>query len=481
MVETVITQVTSPEKGGKPQAKEAATPHKESDPTLTVSAAPSPKKTQAITKRPSTIQVDKVTPNQSASKSTSTTLKSAAHPRTPTSPAKPDHAKASKPARSPRPPATRDSPKVPTTKPSRSSLNTTAKTATRPVRSSMPAREATKSTATSAARTNKPEPRPPTKPARLPASATTSTLSSAARGGATGTTTASLSRKPSSLKNATSGTYRTTTTSSVRKQTSQPSLQRQSAHERPHSRVSNTSSKAVDEGFLARMMRPTASSASKAHEKVEVKSPPRSSRVTRAPARPVASKTEAHKSRPTKEKSVARKPQEKPQPVSNEKEEPQAKAVDPKEDTAHVDVIEPHSKVADEPVHAVIDSSVVTVEKERATEKQLADLPVEPSVASENAPVEPSVELEHPIQAAKVPEEQTLAIPPTQEPTISADEAVDSQSVEPSELSRIEETKEQTGVESPAATAEVKPTENVTETEVKADDVDVDVGKLSLN
>ena len=228
-------------------------------------------------------------------------------------------------------------------------------------------------------------------------------------------------------------------------------------------------------------MRPTASSASKAHEKVEVKSPPRSSRVARAPARPVASKTEAHKSRPTKERSVTRKPQEKSQPVSNGKEEPQPKAVDPKEDTAHVDVTEPHAKVTDEPVQAVIESSVHAAEKERATEKQLEDLPVEPSLASTNAPVDPSVELEHPIQAAEVPEEQTLATPSTQEPTISADEAVDSQSVEPSELSRIEETTEQTSVESPAAATEAKPAENVTETEVKADDVDVDVGKLSLN
>ncbi|PIG84288.1 mucin-7 precursor [Aspergillus arachidicola] len=481
MVETVITQVTSPEKGAKLQAKEAASPRKGSDSTSTVSAAPSPKKTQTVTKRPSTIQVDKVIPNQSASKSTSTTLKSAAHPRTPTSPAKPDHVKASKSARSPRPPATRDLAKGPATKPSRSFLNTTAKTATRPVRSSMPAREATKSTATSAARTNKPEPRPPTKSARLPASATTTTLSSAARGGATGTTTGSLSRKPSSLKNATSGTHRTTTASSVRKQTSQPSLQRQPAHERPHSRVSNTSSKVVDEGFLARMMRPTASSASKAHEKVEVKSPPRSSRVTRAPVRPVASKTEVHKSRPTKEKSVARKPQENSQPVSTEKEEPRAKAVDPKEDHAHVNVTEPHAMVADEPVQAVVDSSVDTVEKECVTEKQLEDLPVESSMASENAPVESSVELEQPIQAAEVPEAQTLAAPSIQEPTISADEAVYSQSVEPSELSNTEETKEQTGVEPPAATAEEKPAENVAETEAKADDIDVDVGKLSLN
>lgn len=39
--------------------------------------------------------------------------------------------------------------------------------------------------------------------------------------------------------------------------------------------MSNAGSKAPDEGFLARMMRPTASSASKTHEKVEPKTPPK--------------------------------------------------------------------------------------------------------------------------------------------------------------------------------------------------------------
>ncbi|KNG87143.1 putative mucin-7 precursor [Aspergillus nomiae NRRL 13137] len=480
MVETVITQVASPEKGVRPQAKEAASPHKRSDPISTVSAAPSPKKTQTVTKRPSTIQVDKVSPNRSASKSTSTTLKSAAHPRTPTSPAKPDHAKASKPARSPRPPATRDAPKAPVTKTSRSSLNTTAKTATRPVRSSMPAREATKPTATSASRTNKPEPRPPTKSARLPTSATTSNLSSAARGGATGTTTSSLSRKPSSLKNATGGIHRTTTASSVRKQASQPSLPRQPAHDRPHSRVSNTSSRAVDEGFLARMMRPTASSANKTHEKVEMKSPPRPSRVTRAPVRPVASKTEAHNSRPMKEKSVAKKPQEKPQPVPTQKEEPQPKAVDPQEDSARVNATEHHAKAADEPVQAVIDASAEAIEKEPTTEKQSEDLPIEPSMASENAPVGPS-DPEQPTKAAEASEEQTLAAPSTEELSISADEAADAHGVEPSGLSNTEETKEQVDVESPATSAEEMLVEDVAKSEVKVDDVDVDLGNLSLN
>ncbi|KAF5863898.1 hypothetical protein ETB97_009184 [Aspergillus alliaceus] len=485
MVETPIAQLTPPDKGTGSQAKEGMSSYnKENEPALAVPAVLSPSKMQTVTKRPSTIQVDKTaSANQSMPKSTSSTgLKSSAHPRTPTSPAKPDHGKTSKPARPPRLPATRDSPKAPTTKPSRPSLNTAAKTPTWPARSSMSVREAVKSTASNATCTSKAEPRPPTKSARLPASATTPTLSSTTRGGATGATASSLSRKPSTLRSATSGAHRTTTpaASSVRKQASHPSLSLQAVNERPHSRVSN-SSKAVDEGFLARMMRPTASSASKAHDKVEVKSPPRSSRASRAPVRPVAPKTEAYKQRLTKEKSVAKKPQEKSQLVSTKKEEPEAKTVDSNEDAVHMNATETPTEIADEPAEAVVDSSVEATAQELPCEKQLEGVPIEPSMTSIGEPIEPSATLEGPIQATDTVEEHTAATPSAQAPATYAD-SVNAQSIEPSsDLPNTEETNEHAGVESPAATAEVKPAENVTEMETKADDADADIGKLTLN
>lgn len=70
----------------------------------------------------------------------------------------------------------------------------------------------------------------------------------------------------------------TSTTSSLAKKTSRSSLAPQTnGHERPKSRVSTTK----DESFLARMMRPTASSQLKVHEKVaKPDSPPRAQKVS---------------------------------------------------------------------------------------------------------------------------------------------------------------------------------------------------------
>jgi hypothetical protein len=56
-----------------------------------------------------------------------------------------------------------------------------------------------------------------------------------------------------------------------------------SAYDSPKSRAS-TASRTPDDSFLARMMRPTASTASKAHEKVQVSSPPRVNRNVAATA-----------------------------------------------------------------------------------------------------------------------------------------------------------------------------------------------------
>jgi len=92
--------------------------------------------------------------------------------------------------------------------------------------------------------------------------------------------TSSLRHPPRAI-----ATGSTTTTASLSKKTSRASLPAQtSAHDSSKSRVS-TASKTPDESFLARMMRPTASTASKAHEKVQVSSPPRGNRNVAATAR----------------------------------------------------------------------------------------------------------------------------------------------------------------------------------------------------
>ena len=118
----------------------------------------------------------------------------------------------------------------------------------------------------------KPHPKSPTRPVRLPASATAPTAASAAKldnNDVKGPVPVAASRpKP---------------TSSTQKKPPRASLPARSAPmpDRPArsqpraSMVSTTSSRPGDDGFLARMMRPTQASKSKTHDKVEVKSPPR--------------------------------------------------------------------------------------------------------------------------------------------------------------------------------------------------------------
>ena len=127
----------------------------------------------------------------------------------------------------------------------------------------------------------KPRPRSPTKPVRLPASATAQTASSAAKTGAAApgrspsraaTTTTSLARKPSTLKR---DKAPPTVSSNLNKKTSRASLSgapQSKTHEQPKSRVSTgTTTKPADSSFLARMMRPTNSSASKVQDDVKHK------------------------------------------------------------------------------------------------------------------------------------------------------------------------------------------------------------------
>lgn len=128
---------------------------------------------------------------------------------------------------------------------------------------------------------HKPRPKSPTRPVRLPVSATAPTASSAAKlGGAPPSRSPSRasiasSYKPSNLNKA-RPTPLTSTTAQSRQKPVRSSLPPQSgAAEKPKSRTSTASARGTDGGFLARMMRPTESSRSKTHEKVDVKSPPR--------------------------------------------------------------------------------------------------------------------------------------------------------------------------------------------------------------
>ena len=126
------------------------------------------------------------------------------------------------------------------------------------------------------------KPKSPTRPVRLPASATAQTASSAAKTGTSlsrspsraSTTNPGLGRKPSTLKRE-RPVAKVPAGSTIAKKASRPSLGQTKEHDQPRSR-SSTVSKSTDSSFLARMMRPTTSSAQKTHEKTDIKSPPRS-------------------------------------------------------------------------------------------------------------------------------------------------------------------------------------------------------------
>jgi hypothetical protein len=120
------------------------------------------------------------------------------------------------------------------------------------------------------------KPRITTVPSKLPAAAMATTASAAAKHDTTAQADPErkvATKKPSSLSSRPPRASTASTTSTLAKKASRASLA--NGHDRPKSRVSTSK---PDEGFLARMMRPTASSAQKTHDKVPT-SPPRAKRV----------------------------------------------------------------------------------------------------------------------------------------------------------------------------------------------------------
>ena len=123
--------------------------------------------------------------------------------------------------------------------------------------------------------TTKPiSPRGPTRPGKLPSAATATTTAAAAKHDSQppkqqpARKPAPRASLPATQSRATSGT----TSSAAHKKSSRTSLAA-NGNERAGSRVSLNK---PEDSFMARMMRPTASSAQKVHEKVEADSPPRS-------------------------------------------------------------------------------------------------------------------------------------------------------------------------------------------------------------
>lgn len=137
----------------------------------------------------------------------------------------------------------------------------------------------------------KTRPKSPTRPVRLPAGATAPTASSVAKLGdvppsrSPSRASAANAAKPSTLHGerpaAVSRDLASRTGANPRK-SSRPSLPAASTtNQKPKARVSTSGGKVPEGSFLARMMRPTQSSASKTHEKVEHGSPPSKSNLAR--------------------------------------------------------------------------------------------------------------------------------------------------------------------------------------------------------
>lgn len=191
----------------------------------------------------------------------------------------------------------KDQSKAPAAKATRSSLRpSTASVATnattKPKAPSKPAtpaatkeaaKETTKDTAKDATNTSpfgKPRPKSPTRPVRLPPHLIAPTASYAAKH-EDGTVPQTLTRRPSTIARERPATLKPA--APARKPAGRLSLGPLSlGPQLPKRPDSRQSIKGPDEGFLARMMRPTASSASKTHDKVN--SPPRRTASVRSKA-----------------------------------------------------------------------------------------------------------------------------------------------------------------------------------------------------
>ncbi|KUL88002.1 hypothetical protein ZTR_03894 [Talaromyces verruculosus] len=269
---------TKPE--SKPELLEAAIiekPATKPTPAATTKQAAPPK---AIKKSASTMSIAKdLSANKNPTRSATTKEKKPAS--TPTRSA----------TTTTRPTAHSDKPATRTT-----TVRSSAPTA-RTERSSTPSHEAAKKPTVQPSPKTKPSSKSPTRPVRLPASLVTPTAASAAR-------TGTLARSQSHVNLRSSPKAEPAKTLSRKPSILRPDTSRLAHHaipDRPRSRMSTTSSRAPgEESFLARMMRPTASSASKMHDKVEPRSPPRLAKAVKLspkkdiPAKTVENKKEKH-------------------------------------------------------------------------------------------------------------------------------------------------------------------------------------------
>lgn len=309
----------------------------------------SPPKSQSGSSRPPAIDTKNVIPTEPAKTSASSPSNIKKSPRTPGSPDATGHQPPTKPAspRQPVPAKTSNNvgkeirkasiPKQPQTA-------TGAKAPTVPAPKTRSGDSQTSSQVKKSSRSSPPpkiRPKSPTRPVRLPAGATAATASSTAKTGEappprppSRTVVAAGVKTSASNRAQPSGNPRegvTTTNSSLRKSSSRPSLPAAgNPTQKAKARTSMASVKAPEGSFLARMMRPTQSSASKVHEKIEHATVPGKSKSSK-PRRKSGGSDEQEpepESNEAPSPSVAQQPDEEQIPQPDSTEEPEREPVD---------------------------------------------------------------------------------------------------------------------------------------------------------
>lgn len=258
----------------------------------------------------------------------------------------------------------------------------------------------------------------PTRLSRLPAAATANTASSAAKDAHLSPTEPefrkTITKKSSNLSIRQPRASVSSATSTLGKKPSRASLANgHEKHERPKSRISTQMSK-PDEGFLARMMRPTTSSAQKTHDKVQINSPPRPRTSTSHRPKDVTTKKappkmhvakpqthtdvheadEAHHQDVLPEENTIQPPDEE---LEEAKEEapilPEKEVEAPQQTTEESSTLEPKENVSDEPVvddtTTMVNKEVIPTRKSEEDEQEVkpkADAPMQEPIDHVSAP-----------------------------------------------------------------------------------------------
>jgi hypothetical protein len=396
--------------------------------------------TSKVTSRPAPISIAKTSTAPKHSPRTTSPKSSKAVPKTPTTSSAPSASRSPSKeakAKTPEKKAVKDARKTPELRPAKKTSSGSLAATGTARSSSRPAVKTRIPPSPPQSGFNKPKPRSPTRPVQLPASLTAPTASSGSRTSTSAPPARSASRASGNAKSesashpprsqsraGTTGTKTPLVRSQSQANKSRPSLGPPPVIQKKTSRGSlpPTSAPIAEDGFLSRMMRPTASSASKTTAEKTPATPPRRSQSLKRPStrdgtsksadgrssttavpkvpkpaltvKPVTKAKDGPKSATTPKSATAppkSATKEKAAPKEASKPEAQAKEEAPKEEAAPAK--------AEEDIPAVGDATSETV-PEPKVEEQAAESPVVEAAESkpeEPAVVEPEPEVEEPV------------------------------------------------------------------------------------